>query len=241
MSVVVGEFYSKILEKNVTYCGFFPNDLTRDISLIYLLHGRGGNAKSFLQQTTLARKIQDTSMVAFSIDIGNSYYTNSEAFGEVFTFLITEFPKVIKEIHPFDILDEFVIGISMGGYGALKWLEKEPNRFKGVAILSPLLLMESLMLHIPTSKREIYSIFAEKNMPNLILNNLLPSDLSTKIFHFCGNHDFMFEDNKMFSNTVGCKLKRYNFQVWEGEHTWELWDRQLEIILKEFNQLIERR
>jgi len=241
MSVVVGEFYSKILEKNITYCVFLPNDLTTDISLVYLLHGRGGNAKSFLQQTTLARKIQNTSMVAFSIDVGNSYYTNSEAFGEVFTFLTTEVPKVIKEIHPFNIIHEFVIGISMGGYGAIKWLEKEPNHFKGMAILSPLLLMETLMLHVPTSRREIISIFSEKNMPNLILDNQLSNEINTRLIHFCGNKDFMFEDNEIFSSVVGAGLKNYDFQVWEGEHNWELWDRQLESVLHEFNQLTERR
>lgn len=241
MSVIVGDSYSTILVKNVTYCGFFPNELGKEVSVIYLLHGRGGNAKSFLNQTTIERFIQGTSFVAFSVDVGNSYYAESDTYGDVLHFLGQEFPAMMQRIHPFTIQNEFIIGISMGGYGALKLLEKYPSRFKGVAILSPLLVMDTLVTHIPSVEKELRTIFPKKIYPNLIQSDFHHLGLQTHLIHRCGKDDFMIEDSLDFSNKIGRYLSNYSFYVSEGEHNWDYWDGQIGQIINEFNQLIERR
>lgn len=236
MSTVVGEIYSKILERSVTYCGFFPNEIPNEVSVIYLLHGRGGSAKSFLLQTTLAQKIQETSFVAFSVDVGNSYYTSSDALGDIETFFMKEFSCLIKSIHPFNVKNEFIVGISMGGYGALKWLEQEPSRFVGAAILSPLLKMETLINYMPTTKREILAIFP-KVLPNLISASKLKKEMKTTLIHYCGCDDFMISDNKDFYKKMSYELENYQFDLWKGDHNWLLWNSQLDSVISRFNQL----
>ncbi|MGY3702871.1 hypothetical protein BW731_04800 [Vagococcus martis] len=241
MSIVVGDSYSTVLAKNVTYCGFFPNELGKEVSVIYLLHGRGGNAKSFLNQTTIERFIQGTSFIAFSVDVGNSYYANSDAFGDVLTFVSQEFPIMMQRIHPFNIKNEFIIGISMGGYGVLKLLEKYPDRYRGSAMLSPLLVMDTLANHIPQTKKELGTVFQKEAWPNLVQSDLHHLGLETHLIHCCGKDDFMIEDSLDFSNKIGSFLPNYSFYVSEGEHNWDYWDGQLSQIINEFNQLIERR
>ena len=76
--------------------------------------------------------------------VHKSFYTD-EAYGNRFwTFLSAELPSIV---HPFFRLsdrreDRFVAGLSMGGYGALKWALRQPDRFGAAASLSGALDIE---------------------------------------------------------------------------------------------------
>ncbi|MGL6173182.1 MAG: hypothetical protein ACRC1P_01030, partial [Cellulosilyticaceae bacterium] len=62
-------------------------------------------------------------------------------------------------------------------------------------------------------------------------------DLKPKILLTCGLDDFLYEDNKAFTNHL--KLLGYEpkYLEWEGDHEWKFWDTSLEIAMEFFEYI----
>lgn len=110
-------------------------------STVYLLHGFNQNHTSWVNSTRLTSTAQRYKYIIVCIDAGNSWYTNS-----VPQPSLRYEDLVVKDIIPFidqkyrtipDKRHRSVCGLSMGGYGALKYGLKYPEMFSLAAGLSP--------------------------------------------------------------------------------------------------------
>ena len=116
--------------------------------VLYLLHGlHGGNRDWQLLgsiKETLDRLIETgriRRMVVVMPDAGNSWYVNSADVngpGDYETALLNELPQIIeKRYSPHcNRGTRAIAGLSMGGFGALRFAFKRPDRFAAVASLS---------------------------------------------------------------------------------------------------------
>lgn len=71
-------------------------------------------------------------VITVSTNVGNSFYANM-AYGErYFDYLSTEVPATIGALISFDITpsNTYILGYSMGGFGALKMGLTFPERFR---------------------------------------------------------------------------------------------------------------
>ncbi|GMA60977.1 hypothetical protein GCM10025859_14170 [Alicyclobacillus fastidiosus] len=70
--------------------------------------------------------------------VHRSAYTDMAYGNRYWTFLSEELPEVARSFfHLSDAReDNFVAGLSMGGYGALKWALRKPEQFVAAASLS---------------------------------------------------------------------------------------------------------
>jgi S-formylglutathione hydrolase FrmB len=70
--------------------------------------------------------------------VDRSFYLNEAHGNKYWTFLSEELPEVVRGSFRISTRreDTFVAGLSMGGYGAMKWALSEPHRFAAAAGLS---------------------------------------------------------------------------------------------------------
>ncbi len=117
--------------------------------VLYLLHGLGGDATSWQRlgniEATLDRMIAAGDIAPLLVvmpDADNSWYVNAGGIGSggaYETALMRDFPDWIEAHYPtrVDRGGRAVAGLSMGGYGALRFAMKAPERYVVVAALSP--------------------------------------------------------------------------------------------------------
>jgi S-formylglutathione hydrolase FrmB len=144
---------SSILGHPVAYCVILPRaydvDKTTRYPVLYFLHGLGGNEQVLLESGGMneiedlraANKIGEFLVVA--PNAGRSFYINSRD-GRVRyeDFFIKEFIPFIESHYRIDAVrkDRGITGVSMGGYGALRFGLKYPELFGSVSAHSAALL-----------------------------------------------------------------------------------------------------
>jgi S-formylglutathione hydrolase FrmB len=134
--------------------------------------------------------------------------------------------------------DTFVAGLSMGGYGALKWALRHPDRFAAAASLSGAVDVERLR-----------AFGGRPEDPNLLLRVLgegpvsgTPDDLfwllgQTPIAHLpalwigCGTEDPLYDSNVRFVEACATAAVRVTTSFTAGGHDWALWDQEIQKVL----------
>ena len=96
--------------------------------------------------------------------VHRSFYTDMAAGNHYWTFISEEVPAVARSFFPLSAAraDNYVAGLSMGGYGAFKLALTRPERFAAAASLSGALDIARIARHPDPrrlSPREVKSIF----------------------------------------------------------------------------------
>ena len=133
----------------------------------------------------------------------------------------------------------FIVGSSMGGYGALKIAFLNDDKFSKVAALSPITDIEHFRDNPkgPMAKETFNSIFdsPDKIAHNQLINIYNSRQPKQQILTLCGDADFMHEDNIMFKNFLSIHAKgHYTWMPVSGDHSWKTWGDNIE---KVFNWL----
>ncbi len=149
-------FPSKILSRSVRYCVLLPpsyaTDSNKKYPVLYFLHGLGQSEQSLIQSGGWGlvedlrqhHTIGDFLLVA--VEGRGTFFINSADGRERYSdFFLTEFLPHI-ETHFRVIRDRKsrgITGLSMGGYGALRFAFSHPELFGSVSVQSPALITES--------------------------------------------------------------------------------------------------
>jgi S-formylglutathione hydrolase FrmB len=165
--------------------------------------------------------------------------------GKYFTFLAEEIPTVTRKIFPLSAerADNFVAGLSMGGYGAFKLALTHPERYAAAASLSGAVDMrESVKEHddpenaawlekmrdifgdldkFPGSQHDLFAL-AEK---------VARSKVRPRLFQYCGSEDFLYADNVRFRDFVRPLGFDYTYEETPGDHDWVYWDAMIQKVL----------
>ena len=148
-------FNSRILHRPVRYCVMLPpnygTDTQRKYPVLYFLHGLGENEQTLLRSGGWGliedlghdHKVGDFLMIA--PEGRGSFFINSADGRELYSdFFLNEFLpymethyRVIRERR-----SRGVTGLSMGGYGALRFAFAHPELFGSVSAQSPALITE---------------------------------------------------------------------------------------------------
>src|SRR5262245_28455065 len=106
--------------------------------VLYLLHGLSDDDTKWLRFSSIERYAEALGLAVVMPQVQRSFYLD-EAYGNRYwTFLSEELPAVVDSFFKISTQpeDTFVAGLSMGGYGALKWALRQPERFAAAASLS---------------------------------------------------------------------------------------------------------
>jgi S-formylglutathione hydrolase FrmB len=238
---------SKILGRSVPYCILLPPSYdankTRHFPILYFLHGLGENAQVLLnsggwdliQDLWSQHRIGEFLIVTPSAD--NSFYINSrDGHDDYQTFFIRDFLPYIE--HRYRVRSERhergISGVSMGGYGALRFAFLYPQLFRSVSVHSAALIEDSPQQHLTTSEASIVTQFVgnsfgtpfsraywDKESPFTIVKTH-PRPAGLKIYLDCGTSDsFGFNRGALkFHQLLASRRIPNEFHLYPGSHNW---------------------
>ena len=238
---------SKILGHPVAYCVILPADYDADKSssypVVYFLHGLGGNEQLLLNSggMNMVQDLRDQKRIGeFLIvapDAGRSFYINSRD-GKVRyeDFFIREFLPYIESHYRVraERKSRGVTGVSMGGYGALRFALKYPNLFVAVSAHSPALIETLPNIKVSRDQAEavaevlgkafgskVDAAFWERESPFTIVKDG-PRPAGLQIYFDCGTDD-EFGFNKgaaQFDQLLTAHGIAHEFHLYPGGHDW---------------------
>jgi len=145
--IVTREINSSALNRAWKYNVYLPTEYgggERKYPVLYLLHGNGHNYQSWavngkIQATAdeLIAKGEIPAVVIVMPDAGTSWYVDRKEKME--TAMLQElFPDVEKNLRTQTTREgRFIAGLSMGGFGAMRFVMQYPEMFAAAALLSP--------------------------------------------------------------------------------------------------------
>ncbi|MDQ0229833.1 S-formylglutathione hydrolase FrmB [Metabacillus malikii] len=207
---------------------------------LYLLHGFSDDDTIWTRRTSIERYVAPLGLAVVMPQVHQSFYTDMKYGNRYWTFLTEELPEIARSFFPLSEKreDNFVAGLSMGGYGAFKWALRHPDRIAAAASLSGALDMAKWIKQ-PNHLQDVFSlIYGEDEIANTD-NDLLwlleqgeKQTLKPDLYQCCGTEDFLYDSNLTF--TAKCEQTSYSLTTdyGPGSHEWEYWDEKIKDVLK---------
>ncbi|MFB1051010.1 alpha/beta hydrolase [Paraliobacillus sp. JSM ZJ581] len=247
MAVIKCDFFSEVLSISTSMTVILPQpNLNQGIRVkkyptLYLLHGFSDDHTAWTRRTSIERYVENLGIAVVMPQVDHSYYTDMEYGKKYWTFLSEELPQVAQSFFPLSDLREenYVAGLSMGGYGALKWALRQPNRFAAAASLSGALDIVKCLEKFPDDrKRGFYHIFGDKEIKGTendlfwLIEQADTLDTKPLLYQCCGTEDFLYEDNLQFYEKVKKSSFDLTIEFSSGSHDWLYWDEKIQNVLK---------
>jgi putative tributyrin esterase len=247
MALVRCDFYSDALEVSTSMTVILPQETRTQIGMtnrvagpsgapvLYLLHGMSDDHTIWQRRTSIERYAAPLGLAVVMPAVHRSFYAD-EAHGHPYwTFLSQELPELVSSF--FRVSDRpedtYVAGLSMGGYGALKWALRHPERFAGAASLSGALDVKELCER-PDRTELRGRVFGGDPGPGDDLFALVEgADVAAvpPLHVSCGTEDVLIGSNRRFVDAAETKGLDVTVDFVPGEHEWELWDAEIQQVL----------
>lgn len=246
---------SKLMGRDMSYRVVLPPDYNSGSSrypVIYLLHGLTGNFANWTNNTKLTEYALNHRFIIVTPDGGNGWYTDSVSApnDKYESYIIKELiPEIDKTYRTIAARDGRVIaGLSMGGYGSLKFGMKYPEMFTLIGSFSGALgatsWTEKTAGAIGKSMDAVFGtdIAGESRKSNDIFKmatELTPEKVKSLpyIYQSCGTEDFLIQNNRDFLKLLNDAKVPHEYREHPGVHDWVFWDDQV----REFLDLADRR
>ena len=238
-------FHSASLEREMRYRIYLPYNYattTRRYPVLYLLHGLFGNYENWDTLTDLANYTAGMDWIIVMPDADDSWYTNSatkpqDRFEDyIAKDLIAEIDGKYRTIR--DRHERAIAGLSMGGYGAVKFALRNPQSFAFAGSLSGALdAARDLDRNRPEFAAKLLEVFGPAGNPARAQNDifvLLPKATPAALPYLylaCGTEDRFLPVNREFVAELSRHHVDYEYHETPGDHEWAYWDREIKPML----------
>jgi len=227
----------------------YPDKREKRFPVLYLLHGVTGNSSNWIERTRLALYATRYDLFIVMVEGGNGWYTDSATVpaDKFESYLLKELiPEVEKRFRVSqDRSGRAIAGLSMGGYGAIKFGLKNPEMFTLAASMSGAFgaasWTEKEVRNPGPILDSILKTYGAPGSPTRTANDIfklvrdLPQERISTLPYFyldCGTEDFLFPVNRDFATLLVERRIPHEYRHLPGDHNWQYWDRQIEEILK---------
>ena len=247
MALLRCDFFSEVLEVGTSMTVLLPQageeqigvtgSVPRDgeVPVLYLLHGLSDDSTAWQRYTGIERYAAPYGLAVVMPEVQRSFYADERLGGSYWTFLSEELPSVVQSF--FRVSDRredtFVAGLSMGGYGALKWALRHPDRFAAVASLSGALDVDEIR-HEEWRRPLFKRVFGDDLPDDDDLFRLIERSDPTAVppvFLGCGTEDHLFASNERFLDAARTRGVDVHVDFRPGGHEWGLWDATIRDVL----------
>lgn len=242
---------SKLMGREMPYRVVYPlaylTQKDERFPVLYLLHGLTGHYNNWTDNAKLVQHAIKHRFIIVTPEGGDGWYTDSvSAANEKWeSYIVQELmPEVDKRFRTLPNRDKRAIaGLSMGGFGALKFGLKYPDKFVLAGSFSGALGAASITeKQFPGAiGKTIDGIFgppeSDRRKANdlfAIIRSLTPEKTKTIPFLYidCGTEDFLFQNNRDFISLLIEKDVPHEYRQLPGAHDWKYWDKQVQEFLR---------
>lgn len=247
---------SKMMARAMPYRVILPADYNskKDVRYpaIFLLHGLTGHYSNWTDKTKVAEFAAGHNYIIVTPEGDNGWYTDSVSNpnDKYESYIVRELiPEIDKHFRTLADRDHRAIaGLSMGGYGSLKFGMKYPEMFSLAGSFSGALGAASF-----TEKnagaligKGIDTIYGPERSESRAANDIfkLVRELTAEkakalpfIYQSCGTEDFLIQNNRDFLALMNEKKVTHEYREHPGIHDWVFWNDQV----REFLDVADRR
>lgn len=246
------QFQSALVGKTLPYSVILPVDYRSSATrypVLYLLHGWAGHYNDWATRTNIANYAAQYRIIVVMPEGNDGWYTDSGTIsGDKYeSYLLQELiPDVQRRYRTIESrYGRGIAGLSMGGYGALKFGLKSPGTFAFAGSLSGALAAttwtEDDLKSFKGINDSLVAAFGARDSQQRKVNDLFeiaramsaPRAASLPYFYFdCGTEDFFLGVNEQFAALLSAKKIAHEFRELPGNHGWQYWDQQVPELLK---------
>ena len=258
MALMQVDFFSKVLgmccqcnvilpqsEQGIGVTG--SGELTeKKVPTLWLLHGASDDHTIWLRRTSIERYVAPLGIAVVMPAAHLSSYCNMKYGKRYYDYFTEELPAILRDFFPLSDRreDNFVAGLSMGGYGALKMGFGRPDLYSAIGCFSAGNMpyreegtrffrgerasggASRSMACFGTESRK--DLIGDENADvfAMIEKSLAKGETMPRVFHACGTEDLGVENARFTQRTIREKYPQieYEYREGPGAHTWEFWD-----------------
>ncbi|MCP3763404.1 esterase family protein [Domibacillus sp. A3M-37] len=249
MALIQCQFYSEVLNLSTSMTVILPQQTNSQIGMqnkkagdkhqtLYLLHGLSDDDTIWTRRTSIERYVAPLGLAVVMPQMHHSFYADMKYGNRYWTFLTEELPAVARSFFPLSDAreDNFVAGLSMGGYGAFKWALSRPEQFSAAASLSGAV---DIVSRVSAGDRErvFQLVFGDEDISGTehdlfkLIEKSQQAEQKPMLYQCCGTEDFLYEDNVRFKEAGEKTAYGLTTQFETGEHEWGYWDRKIQDVL----------
>jgi S-formylglutathione hydrolase FrmB len=252
-SVQTIQLQSKLVNTTLSYNVILPPDYRASSAtrypVLYLLHGFGGHYSDWVTRTNVADYAAQYRLIVVTPEGNNGWYTDS-----VSTVTDKYESYILKELIP-DVEKRFrtiesrygraIAGLSMGGYGALKFGLKSPGTFAFAGSMSGAVAVPSWTeddyQNLKSIRDSAFSAFGPIGSEARNANDIfeITRKFSTArvaslpyLYLDCGTEDVLISDNNRLAALLREKKIPHEFRELPGDHSWPYWNQQVQEVLR---------
>ena len=201
---------------------------------LYLLHGMSDDHTIWQRRTSIERYAAEKGIAVVMPTTHLGWYTDMHIGYDYFTFITEELPAICRNFFPMmsdKREDNFVAGLSMGGYGAMKCGLRANHVFSKCASLSGAVDIASTRQRHNHNWKRITGGKSIKGTENDLFHMLkvnAEAPHKPRLYVSCGTADFLYGQHKKFIPA----LKKAGWDVTAYEepdatHEWGFWDQEI--------------
>lgn len=244
--ILRGNVFSKTLEIETGIQIIVPNhyEVGGKYKVIYLLHGVVSNQDSLTDYTMLPAYVQAQNAIVIMPNVNRSFYTDQIYGQRFFSYVSEELPEICENV--FNISskreDTAVIGVSMGGYGALKCALSKPEVFgMCCAISSGCVFLKDFFEEMNSrgDDEDFIAVWGQQFINDFraafgnplvwkpeyellsLAKNINENHIKPKLYMTCGTEDYLQSLNQAFSEEMGKLDFDFTYEALPGNHDWQ--------------------
>lgn len=234
------DFPSVSLGTQTSFTAVLPDacDLSK-VPVVYLFHGLSDNCTAWSRFTSVEQFARQYHVALIMPEVQRSFYTDMAHGGKYFSYVSSELPTWCQKTFGLsaDRENNYVMGLSMGGYGAMKCALSCPEQYIGAAAFSAVTSIadfraqfanEAQITAEATAISGAPEIVAEKDDLYALLRRCETAAEKPELFLTCGTEDFLYEGNKKWLQALDRSTLKHTFTEWPGTHCWEFWQQSIE-------------
>lgn len=244
-------FRSSALGRAIQYRVISPaHPAKQKLPVVYLLHGGGGGFRDWSNYSNVA-SFAETGLLLVMPEGESSYYTNAvdPAEDRFEDYITHDLIADVESKYPVAAARESraIVGVSMGGFGAVKLALRHPDIFSFAGGISSAIDVPRRTFSFKRLRqsRHYDSIFGPSgsltrrdNDPFYLARTVDPAG-APYFFLTCGEQEGLLPSNREFAALLGQRRFHYEFHTIRGGHDWNQWDAWLPELFRSLSAHID--
>jgi S-formylglutathione hydrolase FrmB len=230
-------FRSAALNRDMQYRVVLPSNVApgRKLNVVYLLHGGGGGFRDWTNDSDVAR-FAESDLALVMPEGSSSYYANAvdPSRDRYEDYIVRDLIADVESKFPVatDRSNRAIVGVSMGGFGAVNLALHHPELFIFAGGLSSAIDVPRRAFSIKRlqQSRHYNAIFGSSgsktrrdNDPFVLVRTANP-DAAPYFFLTCGEQEGLLPANREFAVLLAARHFRHEFHTVPGSHDWNQWN-----------------